>query len=146
MIQSGSSESDGHNRYVEAWAKMMVDIWEDKITKLHVVDTGRLYSSLSQHVADRGNGQELITHQFLKYGQYVDSGVGNGYKAGNGGNLDILDPMYRAKHNMGAQRERRPWFSRSYSISMRVLQEKLPRIYEEEILDSVISVLEKKAD
>ena len=37
------------------------------------------------------------------------NGTGNGYRRGNGGNLEILDKNYRKQHGMGRQREPRDW-------------------------------------
>ena len=58
----------------------------------------------------------------------MDLGTGNGYTRGNGGDLEILNPTYRYKHHLGKQRERRPWFSRSWYISTQVLKEYLATI------------------
>lgn len=65
-------------------------------------------------------------------GIYVDLGVGNGYRRGNGGNLPFLDPVYRHEHHKGMPRARRPWFNVSWFISTQVLKEKLGELIGEE--------------
>jgi len=106
---------------------MMVDILHDRISMLRIVDTGSLYRSVrKREVTDR-----TIEHQFLEYGIYVANGVGNGYKKGNGGYLEILDKEYRREHGMKSQRRKRDWFFKKYYYSMYRLNEKEAEMYGE---------------
>ena len=57
---------------------------------------------------------------------------GKGYKRGNGGDLEFLDPVYRHEHRLGKKRQRKPWFNKSWYISTMVLKDKLADVAGEE--------------
>ena len=113
--------------YLPLWTSKMIEIWRDRIDLLAIHHTGALRASLHAKPIHATQTEALITFQFLQYGIYVDRGVGNGYRPGNGGDLQILSPLYRRMHHLGPQRERRPWYSRSYYISTEVLKDHLAR-------------------
>ena len=50
----------------------------------------------------------------------------------NGGDLPFLDPAYRLEHHLGKPRQRRPWFNKSWYISVMVLKDKLADVIGEE--------------
>lgn len=102
----------------QGWTAEMVKIWEEKIMQYRIRHTGALFNSLSGAA-----GERTIEHKFLMYGIYQARGSGNGYTKGNGGNLQVLDPEYRAKHNLRKTREKRPWFMKKYYRSIMVLNE-----------------------
>ena len=58
----------------------------------------------------------------------MDAGVGNGYRRGNGGDLQFLGKTYRATHGLGEPRKKKRWFSPSWYISTRVIAERWGRI------------------
>ena len=37
-------------KYQDAWSKMMVDIWREKIERLHVIDTYRLHQDMNENL------------------------------------------------------------------------------------------------
>jgi len=94
-------------------------VWSAQDLKAYTRLTKEINSGLSLAGYDM-----QATFRFLQYGLYVDAGTGNGYRRGNGGNLQILDKDYRRSHKMGKGRTRRPWFSRSWYISREVLKNK----------------------
>lgn len=127
MADSGKMTHEQLRKFEQGWADMMVDILHDRISMLRIVDTGSLYRSVRKRkVTDR-----TIEHQFLEYGIYVANGVGNGYKKGNGGYLEILDKEYRREHGMKSQRRKRDWFFKKYYYSMYRLNEKEAEMYGE---------------
>ena len=68
----------------------MVRIWRDRLDQLVPPDTGTLRRSI-EAASFKVDGYSLeAAFRFVQYGIYVDAGVGNGYKHGNGGNLQIL--------------------------------------------------------
>lgn len=136
---------------------MMVTIWREKIIALGIVDTMRLHNDIS-HVVSIASGVKAVTHQFMEYGIFMEAGVGNGYRKGNGGDLEILDPYYRKFHGLdkprkrgpkssvkdmttGKPRENRYWFSRRYLSSMRVLNEVERDLYGNEYMGTVSNVV-----
>lgn len=86
-------------------------------------------------------------------------GVGNGYKKDNGGNLEILDPVYREEHGLnvprkvgpkpggyytsGDPRKPREWFSRPYFASIMVLKEQMAYMYGEEFCGLLVDKIEE---
>lgn len=79
-----------------------------------------------------GEAGGSLAFRYLEYGIYVDLGVGNGYRRGNGGDLPFLDTVYRLEHHLGKPRQRRPWFNKSWYISVMVLKDKLADLMGEE--------------
>ena len=123
MAQSRRTENIGD--YAQGWQDKMVDIWRDRIDLLRVRDTGALRASIEKGHFSFGEAGGSMSFPYLEYGIFVDLGVGNGYRRGNGGDLAFLAPAYRMEHNLGQPRERRPWFNRSWYISLMVLKDKL---------------------
>lgn len=119
-------------QYARDWHRMMVRIWTDRLAMMDVHDTGALQRSVMEAGFSARGTDLALTYQFLRYGLYVDAGTGNGYKRGNGGQLDILDRDYRRRHRLGPRRQRRPWFSVSWRISVEVLKNHMARAYGQE--------------
>ena len=127
-------------KYQDAWAKMMVDIWREKIERLHVIDTYRLHQDMNESLTTSGSEISVIQHKFMEYGIYQDCGTGNGYSKGNGGNLEFLDPV-----NDNGQKHRKPreWFSRAYFASVMVLKEEMAYMYGEEFTGLLVDKIEE---
>lgn len=96
-------------KFVEAWNNTMIDIWQERICKLGVVDTGALWRSvLKLPVRADGRFYDITLSQtFLEYGLWQDLGTGKEVPIGNSGDLG------HAK-----ARERRRWFSTKYYSSV----------------------------
>lgn len=129
-------------RYADEWARMMVNIWRDRIAMSGAIDTGRLLNSVTDggHTVGPDGLEATFMFRFVEYGIYVDGGSGPEFsRAGRNalGQLDILDKTVRAErglnrprkrgpawgggHTSGRPRRARPWFDRSWYISRRVL-------------------------
>lgn len=91
--------------YVSAWREKMVEIWKDRLDLLGVHYTGSLRRSIAKGAFTVGDARANMVFQFLEYGIYVDLGVGNGYRHGNGGDLEFLGRAYRYEHHLGKARE-----------------------------------------
>ena len=65
-------------QYVRAWNDTMIKIWQERITLLDVIDTGRLLQSpCTIPIQADGRFVELtISEQFLEYGLWQDFGTG----------------------------------------------------------------------
>jgi hypothetical protein len=148
------ASAEDREKYIKAWQEMMITIWHEKITRLHVLDTTHLFSGINGAVIGSGGSVQTIMHKFLEYGIYQDCGTGRGYKKGNGGNLEFLDPLNSkrarvGKHQQasgketryGDHRKPREWFSRSYFASVMVLKEQIAYMYAEEFTGIVIDAI-----
>lgn len=101
-------------RYIEAWNKTMIEIWEDRIKLLGVYDTWALYRSLTAfpvHADGRFMSFDL-SQAFLEYGLWQDLGTGREVAYGNPGDI--------GRDN---KRERRRWFSTKYYRSLARLRD-----------------------
>ncbi|MBQ8770447.1 MAG: hypothetical protein IJZ60_04730 [Bacteroides sp.] len=127
-------------KYQDAWAKMMVSIWREKIERLHVIDTYRLHQDMNESLTTSGSELSIIQHKFMEYGIYQDVGTGNGYSKGNGGYLEFLDP---ANDNGQKHRQPREWFSRAYFASVMVLKEEMAYMYGEEFTGLLVEKIEE---
>lgn len=108
---------DDRNRYCEAWAKMMVDIWQER-ARGYGVHVGELMNSFTDDVVRASNGEvDKITHAFNHYGRFVDMGVGRGV------------PLERVGDT---SRKAKPFYSETYFRSIQVLTYKMSELYGEE--------------
>ena len=96
-------------KYIKSWNETMLRIWQERITLLEVIDTGRLLASpVAMPVRADGRFVEVtLSQEFLEYGLWQDYGVGRETPRGNSGDIG------RAK-----VRQRRPWFSKRYYASV----------------------------
>ena len=96
-------------KYIKAWNETVLRIWQERITLLEVIDTGRLLASpVAMPVRADGRFVEVtLSQEFLEYGLWQDYGVGRETPRGNSGDIG------RAK-----VRQRRPWFSKRYYASV----------------------------
>lgn len=96
-------------KYIKAWNETMLHIWQERITLLEVIDTGRLLASpVALPVRADGRFVEVtLSQEFLEYGLWQDYGVGRETPRGNSGDIG---------HDK--VRQRRPWFSKRYYASV----------------------------
>lgn len=131
------------DKYIHAWTEEQLIIWREKVENMHIRDTGAFHESFQSSILSLGDGSQ-ISMKFLRYGLYQAYGVGNGYRRGNGGTLDILDDDYREQHHLdkprragkksapykssGKPRTRRDWFSKKLYMSTMAMVEDMARI------------------
>ena len=108
MVQEIEAQEE-REKYIKAWNETMLRIWQERITLLEVIDTGRLLASpVAMPVRADGRFVEVtLSQEFLEYGLWQDYGVGRETPRGNSGDIG------RAK-----VRQRRPWFSKRYYASV----------------------------
>lgn len=124
----------------------MVEIWRDRLDVLRVHDTGALRGSVKKGHFSIGESGGSLAFQYLQYGIYVDLGVGNGYRRDNGGDLAFLDKSYRFEHNMGQPRQRKPWFNKSWYISVMVLKDKIGEVIGEDFAGLFDNLQQRERD
>lgn len=98
------------NLTVQAWADIVIQIWLDKIEKLHIYDTYQLADSFVNHIITHANGDAYrIEFAFNYYGKFIDMGVGRGVKLEDAG-----DP--------NSKRKPRPWYSKTFFSEVQKLR------------------------
>ena len=94
---------------VEAWARIVIERWENKITRLRIHQSGDLAKSFAVHVFTQANGNpEKIEFAFNFYGKFADMGVGRGV------------PM---DHVSTSKRHAKPWYSKTFFSQVKRLSE-----------------------
>lgn len=119
-------DADAKRKWVEGWAKTMVDIWHDRIAKVHAIDTYNLFNSVSEVELTADNNFDVLrlVHEFLLYGFYVDIGVGREFGGERVGNQLAREVVRKPK----------PWFSSSYYASVMAMKEFLSKNYGDEFV------------
>lgn len=121
---------EARRKFVEAWNKTMIDIWQEKIFKYHIIRTNNLYRSVKGEgttddgikLGVRADGRFYsieLTEAFVEYGIWQDLGTGREKWIGNPG--DIGDKTKKGKDRNF--REPRPWFSPKYYASVMNLRD-----------------------
>lgn len=119
MAYGGQQGVDERRKFVEAWNKTMIDIWQERIYALRVIRSGELWRSpLKLPIRADGRFYDITLSQtFLEYGLWQDLGVGRELKHGDfQANKDHIE-----KH--GRKRARKPWFSIKYYSSVMNLRD-----------------------
>lgn len=105
---------EARRKFVEAWNKTMIDIWQEKIFKYTIIDTEFLYRSVTT-MPIRADGRFFditLSQSFAEYGIWQDLGTGREVPIGNPGDIG---------HDK--VRQRRPWFSPKYYASVMNLRD-----------------------
>ena len=113
-MESVTDPIEARKKFVEAWNKTMIDIWQEKIYKYHIIDTGNLYAS-PKALSIKADGRFYditLSQALLEYGIWQDLDTGREVPIGNGGDIG------REK-----VRQRRPWFSPKYYASVMNLRD-----------------------
>jgi hypothetical protein len=119
----------------KAWAEIVIKIWEDKIIKKNIRQSGELLNSFVSNVYCNANGNpERILFAFNFYGIFADLGVGNGVKA------DELDSLRSAGLT---KRKKNSWFSGTFDFQVEKLADILAEKYGIKIASSITNALDK---
>ena len=122
-------------KWVMGFNDTMLRIWQEKITLLDVIDTGRLLAS-PKALPIRADGRFFevgLSQTFLEYGLWQDYGTGKETPRGNSGDLG------RAK-----RRQRRKWFSTKYYASVMNIKEFLEENLGWQYCGIIANALDKK--
>ncbi len=80
-----------------AWSDIVIKMWQEKMMKLDVWETGQLYDSFTHTVLSQANGDiRKISFFFNVYGMWVNYGVGKEIARGNDGDLGFT-PVRKRK-------------------------------------------------
>ncbi|MDR2064446.1 MAG: hypothetical protein LBP85_01855 [Prevotellaceae bacterium] len=118
------------NQYetLEAWAKIVIERWEHKISNMDVISEGELLRSFQAHVTADSNGNaEKITFTFAYYGRFAELGVGKGVKAG-----------------MESARKKKPWYTKVFFGQVNALARIMAEKYGQQAALAVVENIEMK--
>ena len=135
MDEVNTHTLEERQKYVNAFNQTMIKIWQEQITLLEVIDTGRLLQSpMSFPVSADGKFFEISLSQgFLEYGLWQDYGTGKEVPRGNRGDI-------------GRDKKRQPkkWFSRKYYASVMNLKDFMADSVGKEFVGLVANALDDK--
>ena len=122
-------------KFITAFNKTMIQIWQEQITLLDVIDTGRLLNSpVSVRVQADGRFYECsLSQAFLEYGLWQDFGTGKEIPRGNPGDI-----------GRDRKRQPKPWFSRKYYASVMNLRDFMADNIGQEFVGVVAKALDDK--
>jgi len=127
--------AEERKKYVTAWNDTMEKIWKERITLLGVYDTGALLKSVHRYRElsyDREWAQFEVSQQFLKYGLYVNYGVGSNTPKGNPGDIGRDNP-----------RKKKKWFSTKYYASVMNMREYMAESLGEQFKGFITDAMKK---
>lgn len=130
-----NEDEEARRKYVMAFNKTMIQIWQEQITLLDVIDTGRLLNSVkSLPVSADGKFIEIgLSQMFLEYGLWQNYGTGKEIPRGNSGDI-----------GRERKRKKKPWFSRKYFASVMNLRDFLAENIGKEFTGVVAKALDDK--
>lgn len=113
---SNAAALQDQQAYSSAWAGKMADIWQERIARLRLVDTGQLLRSVSAMVTP--GAETSIELSFMAYGIHVARGVGRNFLRSRqgGGTVPFLLPggeQYRREHGLDKPKPIGPAWHRS---------------------------------
>lgn len=122
-------------KFITAFNSTMIRIWQEQITLLDVIDTGRLLQSpVSVRVQADGRFYECsLSQAFLEYGLWQDFGTGKATPRGNSGDLG------RTKRRVAKK-----WFSRKYYAFVMNLRDFMADNIGQEFVGIVAKALDDK--
>ena len=123
QLNGNDKQREEREKFVFAFNRTMITIWCEQITLLNVIDTGRLLRSLKA-LPVRADGRFIeigLSQSFLEYGLWQNFGTGKEIPRGNSGDI-----------GRERKRQKKPWFSRSWRISLRIMANYMQRKLGEE--------------
>lgn len=135
MMNGQTNDEEARRKYVLAFNSTMLQIWQEQITLLGVIDTGRLLNSVKAlPVSADGKFIEIgLSQMFLEYGLWQNYGTGREIPRGNSGDI-----------GRERRRQKRPWFSRKYYASVMNLRDFLAENIGKEFTGVVARALDDK--
>jgi hypothetical protein len=132
---SSTTEQQIYENWVMSFNDTMLRIWQEKITLLGVIDTGRLLAS-PKALPVRADGRFFevgLSQAFLEYGLWQDYGTGRETPRGNPGDIGKTK-----------RRQRRKWFRAKYYASVMRTKEFLEENLGWQFAGIIADALDKK--
>lgn len=115
---------------VEAWAKIVIERWEQLIVLRKIIRTQKLLNSFTHFVNTQAGGNpDKIIFAFEYYGKFVDMGVGSGV---------VYDDVSTSN------RKPKRWYSKTFWSQLQVLKDILAEKYAIKAEMTIIHEIEEK--
>lgn len=129
---------------LEAWADIVLELWQEKIDRLNIGVSWQLVDSLVQHIISEAGGNiSMIEFAFKYYGKFVDMGVGNGVDLGSVGDLQTERRLVGKE--TGNRRRPKPWYNKTLYAQTQRLVEILAEKYARKGLLAIIENVDDNA-
>lgn len=123
------SENTDIRLTAEAFAKIVIERWEQKVMAMKINRSGKLANSFYQYVQTQANGNvDFILFTFEFYGKFVDMGVGRGIKT---------------EEVQFSLRKPRRWYSKVFYSQVIKLKDILKEKYEMKTIGGIMESIEK---
>jgi hypothetical protein len=127
--------------YAEEWAEIVLERFQEAMERYRVAgQTQDLFNSFKKQLTKSGGDVDAVIFKFLKYGRFVDMGVGKGVSLGKrtiNRQMEVYKD-YRGKKVNQLKRKRKPFYSKTFYREVAILA----KIYREQIGDKTIQTLE----
>lgn len=123
------------------WAAIVITRFMESMDKYHVDNQfGGLYNSFKNELERSGGDVAAVVFKFLKYGRFVDMGVGRGISLGRrmiNRQMEVYKD-YRGKTVGKLGRKPKPWYSKTFYREVAILS----KLFQEHIGESVLRPIE----
>lgn len=144
MLPTGQTANLSQAETVQAWADIVVKIWEDKVQQMQIYDTRTLLNSFAIHVQQAAGGRvDYVVFAFQYYGRFVDMGVGK-YQPADAISQNLLAKM-DSPGRRTRSREPRPWYSKAFYSQLRKLSEILAEKYAQRSALTIVQNIDDNA-
>lgn len=123
--------------YIDRWAKITIDHWQDTLTAQNIGVSFELKRSFQKEVITHGEHSADIALKFAMYGRFRDMGVGRGLKANERRNNNIDRSGQRVGANVNAYGYRpKKWLNKIAARQTFRLSELLSRKASESLINN----------
>jgi hypothetical protein len=123
------------------WAEIVLERFMAGLDKYKVgTQFGELYNSFKKELEKSNGDVAAVIFKFLKYGRFVDMGVGKGVSLGKrtiNRQFEVYKD-YRGKTVGRLARKRKPWYSKTFYREVAILS----KLFQEHIGDNVMRPIE----
>ncbi len=122
------AKNENLDETLEAWADIVLRLWEERIKRLKIGDTNQLLQSLNQHVyRESGGDPDRVDFTFEYYGKFVDMGVRKGVSLASG------------------RTNPKPWYSKTFYSQVKRLGDILQEKYAQRAAIAIVENLDDNA-
>lgn len=115
---------------INGWAEVVIDRFHEAMDKYDIGKLdGPLWSSFAYELKLAGGNVDEVVFKFLKYGRFVDMGVGRGVPMGGRGTAAFAKSRNEKGQLHRYGRKRKPWYSKTKTREIGILRTILVRDY-----------------
>jgi hypothetical protein len=129
------------NKLAQDWAIIVLDRWLQALDRYNIGKLdGALWRSFQQQLVKANGDVEAVIFKFLKYGRFVDMGVGRGTTLNERVLIRKFDTYRDSEGKMTGRiaRKKKPWYTKTFYREMA----KLADLYKSNYANKLVSAVE----